>query len=76
MVGRLTMELAVVRKAPALHPLGPAAKCGVILTLAAEYPVQLIRWATGWPRSSLYHESTPVAEKRRLRRAPGRLAAR
>ena len=46
------------------------------LTLAAEYPVRLICRATGWPRSSVYHEAASSADESRLRRALGRLAAR
>jgi putative transposase len=41
-----------------------------------EYPVRLICRATGWPRSSVYHEATPADDEGRLRRAIGRLAAR
>src|SRR5918995_1750233 len=31
---------------------------------------------TGWPCSSVYHDAAPAADEGRLRRAPGRLAAR
>jgi hypothetical protein len=55
MVGRLTMELEVAKKALALLPLGPEPRREVVLRLAAEYPVPLICRATGWPRSSVYH---------------------
>src|SRR4029077_14764359 len=47
-----------------------------ILTLMAEYPVRLICRATGWPRSSVYHETAPANAEDRLRRAIERLAAR
>jgi hypothetical protein len=43
--------------------------------LAAEYPVRLVCRATGWPRSSLYHDAAPAADEGRLRRALARLAA-
>ncbi len=46
------------------------------MTLAAEYPTRLICRATGWPRSSLYLESTGSADGPRLRHAIGRLAGR
>jgi putative transposase len=36
----------------------------------------LICRATGWPRSSVYHDVAPDADDARLRRALGRLAAR
>jgi putative transposase len=38
--------------------------------------VRLICQATGWPRSSVYHEAAPAADEQRLRRAPVRLASR
>jgi transposase InsO family protein len=38
--------------------------------------VRLICRATGWPRSSLYHDAAPAADETRLRRALRRLAAR
>ena len=44
--------------------------------LAAEYPIRLICRATGWPRSSVYHEAAAAADEGRLRQALGRLAAR
>ena len=44
------------------------------MTLAAEYPVRLICRATGWPRSSVYHDDAPVDDER-LRRAILRVAA-
>ena len=36
----------------------------------------LICRATGWPRSSVYHDAAPADDEGRLRRALGRLAAR
>jgi len=44
--------------------------------LVDEYPVRLICRATGWPRSTIYHESAPAADEGRLQGALGRLAAR
>jgi transposase-like protein len=76
MVGRLTMELEVAKKSLDLAPLGPEARREVVLMLAAEYPVRLICRATGWPRSSVYHDAAPAGDEGRLRRALGRLAAR
>jgi transposase InsO family protein len=46
------------------------------MKLTAAYPVRLICRATGWPRGSVYHETTSAADEGRLRRALGRLAAR
>src|SRR5262249_21602 len=37
-----------------LAPFDPEARRGVVLRLAAEYPVRLICQAMGWPRSSVY----------------------
>ena len=44
--------------------------------LSVEYPLRLICRATGWPRSSVYHDAAPAADEGRLRRALRRLAAR
>ncbi|MBV8555594.1 MAG: transposase, partial [Planctomycetaceae bacterium] len=59
-----------------LAPLGPEARREIVLTLAADHPVRLICRATGWPRSSVYHDAAPAADEGRLRRALARLAAR
>ena len=48
----------------------------LVLSLAAKYPVRLICRATGWSRSSVYHDDAPAPDEGRLRRALGRLAAR
>src|SRR5262249_55186599 len=76
MVGRLTMELEVAKKSLGLAPLGPETRREVVLSLTAEYPVRLICRATGWPRSSVYHEAATAADERQLRHALQRLAAR
>jgi hypothetical protein len=60
------------KKSLGLAPLGPEARRQVVLTLAADYPLRLICRATGWRRSTIYHEA---ADEGRLRRAIGRLAA-
>ena len=46
------------------------------MALTADYPARLICRATGWPRSSVYHDAAPAADEGRLRRALARLAAR
>jgi hypothetical protein len=38
----------------------------------AEYPVRLICRATGWPRSSVYHEASQAADDTTSRRSLGR----
>jgi putative transposase len=44
------------------------------MALTPAYPVRLVCRATGWPRSSLYHQAATPADGGRLRQAVGRLA--
>src|SRR5262249_12870024 len=64
------------KKSLGLAPLGPEARRQVVLTLATEYPLRLTCRATGWARSSAYHDAAPSADECGVGRGLGRLAAR